>query len=515
MIEPPVQHADREWVRTRDGRGLWVTDTEVGAERPPWIVLGLLVAAAALLRAVHLEQGLWWDEIRTVVDSVRFPLRHIVTVYPGDNQHTLFSVLAHLSVTVFGESPWSVRLPAVLFGVATIPALYVFAREFVGRGEALAASLLLTVSYHHVWFSQSARGYALLACFALLASTLLLRGLRRNRSSDFLWYGVVAAAAIYTHVTMVFLVVAHVALCVLPLGWPWPLRAQWPRWRGPMVGFALAGVLALLLNIPFLLDVREAVVTAPSPMRGATPQWAFLEVLRGMQLGLGGLLGALAGGTLFLVGVWSYWRQSTFVLGLFLLPGVLTVAASIALHRPVRPRFVFFLAGFLVLIVVRGALTIGRWLDRRSGIQRFTLGRAGTAIIALLTMASVASLGPNYRLPKQDFLGAMDYVDRHARTGDLVVTAGGARYPYRAYFGRTWQGVESAAQLREFGGGGAPIWVVHTMDSYIRAEAPDLMALIDSECRDPQRFRGTVADGDVVVCRVSPTPVGAAEPAPR
>lgn len=501
-----------EPIRAPDGTTLWRAIGRAPNEGTPWIALTLLVAVAAILRLLTLGHGLWWDEIRTLVDSVRLPLRQIVTVFPGDNQHTLFSILAHLSISVFGESAWSLRLPAALFGIVTVPLLYACAREFVGRTEALAAALLLTVSYHHVWFSQSARGYAMLAFFTLLCTWLLLHGLRSTRTLFFVWYGIVAALAIYTHVTMVFLVVSHAALCVLPLGLPWPLRTAWPRWRGPLTGFVLAGALGLALNLPFLLEVRQAVVDAPSPMQAATPTWALLELIRGMQLGLGGLIGAVAGAALFAIGAWSYYRQSQFLIGLFLVPGAVTLVANVVLHRPVRPRFVFFLAGFLVLIVVRGVLEVGRWVQQRGASGEPHVTTTGIGLALLLAAASASALGPNYRYPKQDFVAAMAYVDAHAAPGDIVVTAGGARYPYREYFRREWEGVETIEALAELRGRGAPVWVVRTMDGYIRANAPALLTLLESECTSAERFRGTVADGDLTVCKL--TPIGATLSAP-
>src|ERR1035437_9870712 len=89
--------------------------------------LCIVTAAGACLRIVGINKGLWWDEIYFLVTSVRKPLLEIVTVFPGDNQHPLYSILARLSVLAFGEHVWSQRLPAVVFGVASIPVLYLLA----------------------------------------------------------------------------------------------------------------------------------------------------------------------------------------------------------------------------------------------------------------------------------------------------------------------------------------------------------------------------------------------------
>src|SRR5580704_7798583 len=90
-----------------------------------WLWLAGLMILATGLRAIGINRGLWWDEIYFLIISVRHPLSEIVTVFPADIQHTLYSILAKLSVLAFGEHAWTLRLPALVFGVASIPVLYV------------------------------------------------------------------------------------------------------------------------------------------------------------------------------------------------------------------------------------------------------------------------------------------------------------------------------------------------------------------------------------------------------
>ncbi|HJR35177.1 MAG TPA: glycosyltransferase family 39 protein [Gemmatimonadales bacterium] len=475
-------------------------------ESTPWLALALVTALAGALRLIGLDSELWYDEILTVLESVRLPLSRIVTVFPGDNQHTFFSLLAHLSVGVFGEHPWSLRLPSVLLGVATVPLLYVFAREFVGRTEALLASLLLAVAYHHVWFSQSARGYAALAFFALLSSWLLLRGMRRRKPADWVWYGVAAALGVYTHLTMIFLVLSHALLCLTPLVPPRVERKQPRPWRLLILGFGLAAGFTLLLFAPVLLEVGQAVAGDSAPMASATPRWAARELWRGLQIGLGSGLAVLAGAALFLIGLWSYFRQSRFVVGMFLLPGVLTLAAAIALQRPVRPRFLFFLAGFALLIVVRGALELGRWLAHKRSPRPAEAPVAGLVLVGMMVLLSAAAVVVNSRYPKQAFEAAMRYVEAERSEGEPVTTAGGARYPYRRYYRRPWESLESLEELQTIRAGGNRVWVVYTLKAYIANRTPDLLRTLSTECTAARVFRGTVGDGDITVCTAPPVP---------
>ena len=179
----------------------------------PWVWLAGLTILATWLRVIGINKGLWWDEIYFLVISVRHPLAEIITLFPGDTQHPLYSILARLSVVAFGEHAWSLRLPALVFGVASIPILYLLGVSVTTRIEALLSAALLAVSYHHVWFSQNARGYTALAFWAILSTFFLLRGIQSGRRGPYVAYAVAASLGVYTHLTMVFLVVSHLFIC--------------------------------------------------------------------------------------------------------------------------------------------------------------------------------------------------------------------------------------------------------------------------------------------------------------
>ena len=139
------------------------------------LALSVLLGIALVLRLFRLGEGLWFDEIWMLVDFARLPLGEIVTAYPSDNNHPLYTLLAAISIRVFGESAEAIRLPAVAFGVASIGALWVFARSRLPTRDVWIATSLLVISYHHVWFSQNARGYTGLLFLAIVSSHYFLR----------------------------------------------------------------------------------------------------------------------------------------------------------------------------------------------------------------------------------------------------------------------------------------------------------------------------------------------------
>src|SRR6185295_1686329 len=102
-----------------------------------WLVLAALIGLAALLRFDKLDGQLWLDEVSALSGSYRNSFWQILTVFPGHFPHPLYEQLAHGSLVSFGESPFAIRLPAAIFGVASIFMYYRLSLRLSGEGEAL------------------------------------------------------------------------------------------------------------------------------------------------------------------------------------------------------------------------------------------------------------------------------------------------------------------------------------------------------------------------------------------
>ncbi len=469
-----------------------------------WTLLAVFVLLGAALRLYHLNSGLWFDEIQTLTASVRSPLLEIVTHFPSNNDHLLYSVLAHISISAFGEHAWSLRLPSALFGLAAIPMLYLFALQVTTRLEAVVAASMLAVSYHHIWFSQNARGYSMLLFWTLLGSYLLLKGLRDNRRGTFVAYAVVAALGIYTHLTMAFVVAGHAAVAAWQVLIERPGRFDPRALINPILGFALAGVFTLLLYAPILIEVQTFFEekTVSTAKRVATPGWALLATLRGLNIGFAMAGGAAIAGVLCLVGFLSYLRQSITISALFVLPAPFILAAAVLLQRPVFPRFFFMLMAFGLLIAVRGVVVIGAWASARLTAGRTVRKRARElpAIFAGgLVVLSALALPRLYTYPKQDYEQALRFLESAVQPGERVVVAGiGAEVPYQKYYGKDWRRVHDAADLSQARADG-PVWIVYTFGQYIERQQPDFWAAIRGQCEPVRTFPGTVANADIEV----------------
>ena len=103
---------------------------------------------------------------------------------------------------LFGSSILALRLPSVLFGVASILLVYVLARHIEDTLTALLAAAMLALNGLHLYLSQTARMYSM-ACFLGLLSTVILAILVKRGGPPLTYcvlYVIVTVAGLATHV---------------------------------------------------------------------------------------------------------------------------------------------------------------------------------------------------------------------------------------------------------------------------------------------------------------------------
>lgn len=461
-------------------------------------LLATTLIVAVVLRFIALQSGLWYDEIVTLVASARNPLAQIVTEYPALNAHPLYSVLAHASMVTFGESAWSLRLPACVLGIMSVVMVYLLGSRLTNSIEAWAGVAVLTTSYHHIWFSQNARGYTLMGFLTLAATFLLLRIYQHDRRSDYVLYALTAAAGVYTHLTMVFVIVGH-ALAVVGgqmIGWaPANRRSIRPfLWM-----FAAAALLSVLEYAPFISSVLEK-MTAEAPRKAAevaTASWALGETIRSVLVGAG-VPAAIVGGVFAVAGGVSLWRRQPLAIALLIMPAVVTVAGIVVLGQPLRPRFLFFLSGAAAVFVGRG---IGAAVEAATSFKVLSRDSSTAAIAActlLLAAASAVALPYNYRVPKQDFDGAVRFLAVEETGGAEIVAAGPACLPFERYYGKTWRCLTTPDDWRRVQSTRSRVLVAYTLAEHIEDAA--LRSMVRSDCSPVHVFPGSLGQGDITVC---------------
>jgi 4-amino-4-deoxy-L-arabinose transferase-like glycosyltransferase len=469
--------------------------------------LAALSLAALALRLWRLDSCLWLDEVLTLVDFVRPPLGQVVSSFPSQNQHMLYSVLAHGSVAAFGESAWALRLPSVAFAVGSIWALFFLARRLTDTREALLACTLMAVSYHHVWFSQNARGYMGLLLFSILATWLWLEARTRQTWPWYAAYALSLALGMWIHLTMVFVPLSH-ALVTAATALS-ALRHSDARvvlagtWRLSLAWLVAASISIQLYAVSLPEFLRTGLHEVSLESEWTTALWVVRESLRSLQIGFGAVTLVVAALLVAAVGAFDLARRDAGAVAAMVLPPAVGGALMLALGHNLWPRFFFFAMGFALLIAVHGALTTPRVLLASLG-TRPGLASAGTVagVTAVLVVAAVSlwTLPRAYALPKQDFTGARDYVEGARAASDAVVAVGLAATVYRRYYAPDWLIADSAAELDAILASHARVWLVYTLPVEMRAYRGDIWSIVDEKFDTVRVFPGTLGGGEVNVC---------------
>ncbi len=490
--------------------GLRVDGAGRPAERAAWARpwLGAILALGAALRVVGMDRDLWLDEVATVVGYLRLPPWAVLYTYHSPNQHLLYSVVGSVAVRVLGEAPWVVRLPAVLFGIGGIGAFYMLARTLTSAREALLAAAFMAVSYHHVWFSQDARGYTAML-FGITAGTVLfLRGLTANRARD--WAGYVASMglAVLAVQTAVFVLAGHLLAYFVAARDARALRpAAAPLTRRVLAGAGLALLLAVeaqSLLLPQMLAFFRRSDHAGLGSGVASPLGLVPLLVEGLLTGFGaaalvavvGVLGA---------GAWSYARQSPPLLVIAGVPPILGTGAILLLRYGAYPRAFLYVLPFAILFVVRGAAALGRALAqrlRRGPGWRLSPDATGVALAGALVLAAAAGLPANYRRPKQDYTGALAFVRARMAPGDRVAAVGMAAGVYRDYYRAAVDAPSTPAQLAALREPGRAVWVLYSFPRDMRLRFGPLDDYLRREAARVATFPGTVGDGALYVVRL-------------
>jgi len=388
--------------------------------RIPVLVLALLTAAATVLRFLYLlRKPFWFDECFSV-EAVRLGWRDFAhLLWWREANMSLYYVLLR-SWLHLGQGPFFIRSLSVLFGLATLPAIYWLACQLFDRRVGLIAVALLSVNAYHIRYSQEVRSYTLFVLLATLSSCFFVAGLREPSPRRCLGYVVVTVLAVYAHLYALLLVAAQfLSLRTWNALKQLPLRRAW-IWVG-------AGALPLLVF---------AAKTGAGPIRWI-PRPGFHDLLEyGERMaGNDGLALLLVYGAACAAAIvpqrksliapaatWETWRCQFLLIWLFF-PVVLTVLLSFA--RPLfLARYFIFCLPALVILAAAGL----------SGLRTWGLA-AGLAVILVLSLQGTLSYyDHDFDLGRDASGAAANYILDQAQPGDVILFhIAGGRIPYEFY----------------------------------------------------------------------------------
>ncbi len=432
----------------------------------------VLTAAAAWLRLSHLgSKSLWLDEGATVA-LAHASWQHFAWVWwHGEaNLQTIYFLLMRAWIHL-GDSEAVLRLPSALFGIASVPLMYVVARQFMKAGPALATAALLAFSPTHVYYSQEARSYTLTILLVLLSSYFFVRAVEGCRRKDWSRWMIVSILVFYSHDFAALVLVAQA--CSL-------LFKQKPiPWRSLTIRSTII-FLAALPGLTYIFRASpENLHFAWMPKASPGELWHLVMFFGGAGVKVAIALALWAAGVIAIVRSRrnaadpdAFWR-GMLVLLWALVPVAITALVSLV-HPIFLQRYMIFSLPATLLLTGLGMTVLRRW-------------HAGLILVVALCAMSIPTIVGEYSKPRDDWRSASNSILSSASPGDAVV--------FFPFYSRVMLDYYSDHYP-------VPPPPLHVFAPQYYAGGEDVHTLVRALDHDPQRFRRVW----VVICGADAQP---------
>ena len=164
-----------------------------------WLIL---LGVGLYLRMVNLgELNLWGDEDITAL-AVKGIVADGYPRFPSGMVYFRSMLTSYVTagfVAFGGLNEFTLRLPSVLFSLATIVVTFLLGRELFSLRTGYTAAFLLTLSFWDIEFARHARMYSAFACLFTFSLLAIYRGVFLGKRPWF-WYSIVSSSlAVLTH----------------------------------------------------------------------------------------------------------------------------------------------------------------------------------------------------------------------------------------------------------------------------------------------------------------------------
>lgn len=382
-----------------------------------WTVAGLTLLAV-LLRALAIGQSVWGDELFLYEIVQERGIRDALSVVrETESTPPLYFVLAWIAARIGEHDFLWIRIPSLLFSVATVPLVYALGARTVGHTAALIAAALFAIGPFDIFYGTEGRGYAAVAFFCAASTLSLLELVRTGRRQWAVALAVTTAAAAYTHYVVAFVLAAQFV---------WALAVHREHARA-VLGAYLGAALLYLPWLPGALQQfedntssRVAALRGPAAMAEGVAKLWFGHPFAGLAEVPGRLaVAAIAAGLLAaaVLGVRAAHERGTGPSRGTVLVVLLAAATPVGALLYQLTDSSIFLPRYLSPSVPAGALAIGALLvaPRRP----LAVGAATLAVLGGVAAGTVRALGPDGRRPAYRAIAA--HLDRVAPAAAPVV----------------------------------------------------------------------------------------------
>ncbi len=159
-------------------------------------------------------------------------------------EEALFPYLAAVSISLFGESFFALRLVSLVSGILSILFSYCFIRELFGRRVAFLTAAGMAISFWHIFDSRVALRPITLLFMAVATFHLFWLGLKRGKIMWFASSGLFLGGTLYTYHSAIMIPLT-IILFILLYQLPFQRALLFKRWRGILLAFLIAVIVFL------------------------------------------------------------------------------------------------------------------------------------------------------------------------------------------------------------------------------------------------------------------------------
>jgi hypothetical protein len=402
----------------------------------------LIVLFGILVRVVQYvnNRALWGDELmlalniveRSYADFLK-PLDHIQAAPPA------FLWVERLSVDLFGNNEYALRLFPLISGIISLIAFYKLAQWTVSAIAVPIAVLLFACLRYPVYYATELKQYSSDVMVALLLSLLLiaLQGQMLSKGRSLL-LGLIGAVAVWFSHPAIFVLggMETANLITTPAEKRKAiLLNRWPSYLIWLISFgglyvSLTSKVAAnqvlqrqwgkeypdsIFDIPWLLDSFGRFFYRPMGFSGIGDGIAYVA---------------------FVIGCIVFFKINRNKFLVLISPIAATLVATYLHKYPFRGRLILFLTPFVILIIAEGiAWLLSQW-NRRKVFAILGIILAGMLLFPPTIRAANLIVKPE---KIEETRSVFEYINAHKKPGDLIYSDHENQFNYygKMYFGYT------------------------------------------------------------------------------
>ncbi len=371
----------------------------------PGTLIGLPIAVLLIICFPYIHTGYWVDEVYSVTVSHSFPfMYHMFREY--ENNMSLYLVILHFWIYVFGDSELATHALSLLFAVITIPVFFALERTLMNKTSSFFGALLLSVSPMFMYSAIETRSYSMLILSVTISSLLFIQLIRKPGYRMAIWYGLSLGLGVYVHYFAILIPLVH-AFALTRRSLTKKYLQVW----------LTAGVVATLLIIPLVIF---------QPHDKSSGDWIFTPDLQMLWYAFSALFGrgyviVILAACLYFVFQTRYWKRGA---------GEDFLAEKLSTAWAFVPVFLVFIFSILVKpvfitryfsMIVPGAVLFVAVVLRHAGRNRI----AKTMVWFLLLGVFIVKSFLFFRTKGSGLKDSVVYVNQEVKKGETVII-----YPY-------------------------------------------------------------------------------------